>query len=189
MIERIAKFVSLVTDPGLVFLIGVAILQFQVGPTDYLKGLAFVLITSIPIAFAGIRTYLRDRDMAVDFNQGERNSIYLAAVFGFAFNSLIFGSQILQSNLWMNVAMVFTIASVVFYLVNHYFDKASIHVGMLTLWCMLLVEMVSINYAVGLALLVPVTWSRLHLHKHTWPQIMWGLSLGLIVGVLAWVAL
>lgn len=189
MINRFAKLISFVTDPGIVFLVGIAILQLQVGPTDYLKGVAFVLIASIPIAFSVIRTYLRDKDSEVDFDQKERNNIYIAAVFGFAINSVVFGSQVLHSTLWMNVAMIFTILAVLFYLVNHYFDKASIHIGMLSVWGMILVEMVSINYALGLALLVPVTWSRLHLHKHTWPQIMWGLALGLGVGLLAWVAL
>lgn len=188
MTERIAKLISLITEPGLVFLIGVAVLQFQVGPTDYIKGGVFVLVSAIPVVFAIIRQYFRPEG-DLTFTQLERNEIYLSAVFGFALGTLIFGSQVMLSTIWMNVAMIFTILSVVFYLTNHYFDKASIHVGMLVIWCMLLVEMVSINYALGLALLVPVTWSRLHLRKHTWPQIMWGLSLGLSVGVLAWIAL
>ena len=87
---------------------------------------------------------------------------------------------------WMLVSMAVAAYFGITLYVNLFFDKASQHTGVWTLWTMVLIGRVD-NIFVLLFLLLPVImWSRLVLKKHTWPQLFWGIAIGMLAGLLTW---
>lgn len=172
--------------PPLVYTLAVSLVVVSGGIIDLFQGLVFLIITGVPIYGDFLYRYITTRRWPLDPDQAERNSIYLTAIFAAAFSCLIFGSQIWQNAIWTVVSMSLLIYWAAIYLVNHYFDKASIHVSMICLWVVMLSDLFNPQLLLLLVALVPVTWSRLYLKKHTWAEVMWGLVIGVTVGLLSW---
>jgi hypothetical protein len=186
MQHRFAQIITYITEPPIVLVLGVMILIMGKPPSEALAAFVFLLCgLSFPlIIFA--KDYLTESDSSLDPSRKERNDMFLAGAFGFSLASILFGSVLLQSSFWFFMSMLLAVFMSLLYLVNLYFDKASIHIATFTLTVVILT--VQVNYAIALALvaLPLLIWTRITLHKHTWVQIMWGLAIGLAVGLLAW---
>ncbi|MBL8015363.1 MAG: hypothetical protein JNK26_04210 [Candidatus Doudnabacteria bacterium] len=184
-----ARLVSQITDPALVFILGVIVLLVNAGAEDFSRGFVFVFVPTLLVGTAAAIEYFRARSSEVTFNRYQRNGIVLAAAFAFGLNTVIFGSQIFPSVFWFSLSMLFTIAAVSLYLVNHYFDKASIHVLMISVWTFILIDQRGTGWFLLFPLIVLTAWSRFKLKKHTGSQLLWGFFLASLVGLLSWVAL
>lgn len=186
MITGYAKIVSYVFEPLLVLILMAFALVIGQAPSDALSAAVFLGLGLAAPAFLYIYDYVTDRDDNVDPTRRERNSMYLAAVFGYGLTSILFGSVLVNNEFWFSLPMLMMIYFATFYVVNLYFDKASLHIGTFTFAIVVLTAKLSAGFALLLALLPIVVWSRLSLHKHQWVEIMWGLVIGLAVGLLAW---
>lgn len=152
---------------------------------------AFIFIAIVAGGFflSIVYQYLHDDDADFVPTRTERDAVHLTAIFACTASTFVFGSQVFPNELWMNISMLFMMYFASFYLFNHYFDKASMHVGMYTLWVLIISQLVDPALGILLLGLLPVAWSRLELQRHTWPQILFGLMIASPIGALAWLTL
>lgn len=120
----------------------------------------------------------------VDIPRKERDFIYVAGAFSFLFNAVLF--SYLQNQVWFFKSIIVVIFLSVFFFINKYLDKASMHAGAYTFGVVYLIESYGQIFSLGLILLPLIYWSRIKLHKHTWRQLFLGTILGLFMGLLAW---
>ncbi len=186
MNKSLAQIITYTAEPIIVLALLVFGLIYGQPPTAALAGLTFMIVGFFPLSVFYVKDYLKSRRNTIDPGRKERNGLYLTGVFSFSFASIIFGSAIMQNELWFYMSMLFAVFFALFYLVNLYFDKASFHAGSFVLTVVVLTSQVDSNFALLLALLPLLFWSRLIMHKHEWVELMWGLALGLSVGLLAW---
>lgn len=184
-----AKFVSMVSEPTAVFIAAALLVAWNGGIYELASALIFISIVGGGFFLSIVYQYLHDSDADFVPTRTERDAIHLTAVFASTVATYVFGSQIFPSEKWMNISMLFMMFFASFYLFNHYFDKASMHVGMSTVWLLIGSQLVSPFVGVLLVLLLPIAWSRLELNRHTWPQIMYGLFIGTAIGAIAWLTL
>lgn len=119
-----------------------------------------------------------------DIPRKERDFIYVAGSFAFLFNAILF--TYFQNVAWFFKSMLIVIFLGVFFFVNKYVDKASMHAGAFTFGIVYLVGSYGQLFSLGLIILPLVYWARIKLHKHTWKQLFLGTLLGLFMGLLAW---
>lgn len=184
--NKLAQLISGITDPATIFVVGSFGIWARLGGAHWLEVLLFVTIGFAPVGLTLLLYYFSGHHHTLNPNQNGRNMVYIWAVIGFCLDTILFGSKLFNSELWLNLSMLFVIFFAIFYLVNHYFDKASIHLGMLALWTLVLSQVWDLGFVVFLALILPVSWSRLQLKKHTKSQLLWGMVIGLCVGLLGW---
>ncbi len=183
---QLAKLVSWVFSPVIVTILAAFLVVSQSDLSNFFAACVFLLVGGFFPVAADVYEYLRHRNATLEPAYQQRNEIYLIALFSFSISSLIFGSAILTSTFWMNLAMVMAIFFALYYMANKYFAKASLHVGMFCVMAMLLIQHLSLTYALLFTIFPIVVWSRIRLHRHTWAQILVGTAIGMSVGLLTW---
>jgi len=91
-----------------------------------------------------------------------------------------------QDRFWTLHALVFLIGTSLFYLINKYIGKASMHAAAYTFSILYLADRVSMSFAILFIGLPIIFWSRIKLHKHSWLELLLGTSIGMIIGLLSW---
>lgn len=120
----------------------------------------------------------------IDVTRKDRDFIYVAGLFAFLFNAILFSYFL--NPMWFFKSMLIVIFLGTFFFVNKYVDKASMHAGAFTFGIVYLVGSYGQIFSLGLVILPLVYWARIKLHKHTWKQLFLGTLLGLFMGLLAW---
>jgi membrane-associated phospholipid phosphatase len=183
---KLAKLVSLVTQPTLVLIVGSFIVVSGSDLSNFLAACVFLIVGGLMPVATDIYDYFKSKNAKLEPDFKHRNEVYLTALFSFSIASLIFGSSILTSIFWMNLSMIMGIFFALFYLANRYFVKASLHAGMFCFVAMLLVQRAGIVYALAFTALPIIIWARIRLGKHTWAQVLVGTAIGMSVGLLTW---
>jgi membrane-associated phospholipid phosphatase len=187
MERPLARAISTIFGPQILAILGAFVLVAYRSPVDFLAYLIFLFVGGGLPTVTFFIEYFQGKQKELNIARRDRDSIYLAGLFGFAITSVLVGSAIVMSALWMLISMVMAIYFGLFYVVNRYFTKASQHMGMICFWSVLLMDKVSLVFILVLALAPVVAWSRVYLHRHTWEQIAWGGAIGLSTGLLTWV--
>lgn len=182
----VAQAVSLAFNPLAVFIVGILILAGTSRIADFASAIVLLLVSGTPVILAEIYQYLRSSRVSFELNRELRNAVYLTGVISFSLGTVVFGSQIRTNIDWFNLSMVLAILWGGLFLVNRFFEKVSLHVTMFTFMLVLLAGQVNMAYSLAMAVLPLIIWARIKLNKHEWIEVMWGLALGLAVGLLSW---
>lgn len=183
---KVSRIISMVFNPALVLVWMVFSLILGEGPQSLLSAFILLLVGIGPILFLEMKFYLTSAKNEFEPGRMERDGMYLVGIFAFSVSSILFGTSAFNDVLWFNLSMILAIYFALAYLVNRYFDKISMHTAMFTFTSVLLAGRVDYGLMLLLVLLPLIIWARLDLHKHDWVEIMWGLAVGLIVGLLSW---
>jgi hypothetical protein len=186
------KFVALVvsgaTNPFTLLIISLLLGNISLIRGKFSQTLIFFIIGfSLPIIFYFQQIFRHKKHILhfVALSQSSRTPVFLAAIFSSMANVWLFSSTN-QENTWIMNAMLLTILFAVFYLVNKYIDKASLHTGAFSFTMIYLADRAGIIFAIFLAALPLICWARIKLHKHTWFQLLLGSALGMFIGLLSW---
>ncbi|MCA9379108.1 hypothetical protein KC640_01645 [Candidatus Dojkabacteria bacterium] len=187
--HNLARLLSIVFEPLIVFVVGTLFVAWDGGALEVASAFVFLSIVEGGFFLAIVYQYLHDNSPDFVPIRSERDAIYLAGIFASTVSTYVFGSEIFPSERWLNISMIFMMFFACFYLFNHYFDKASMHVGMSTIWILIAAQLISPMLGILLVLILPIAWSRLELDRHTWIEVMYGLLIGTTIGGLAWLTL
>lgn len=182
---QVSNFISLLALPPLVLILASFNLVVDGNFLAFLSWLIFIFVGGLLPMVVDIYKYL-SKGKQFSLPRQMRNDVYLVGVFSFSVASVVLGSQLLQNELWMFLAMLQAIFFGLFLVVNRFFDKASLHMGVSSFWLLILIDKVSLVWGVGLFFLPAIAWARVYLEKHTWIQISLGLTIGMSVGLLSW---
>lgn len=180
-----AKLISYIFDPVVVILFGVFTLSQTLSLANQVGALIFLSLGGLLPAATAFYEYYNTKVNRV-ITRIERNEVYISGLIGFSFLVALFSSETYRSDYWMFLSMATAVYFGLTLGINYIFDKPSQHMGVFAFWTMILVDRVSTGYGLLLALLLVVAWARLELKVHTWSQIFWGLSVGLLAGLMTW---
>lgn len=171
-----ARVISIVGHP---FVTGTAIMLVRSGAK---VGALFFLIAIVPVAVLMFVQVRRGAWTHVDAsNRGERPALYIvgigASAAAFALIGLMHPSPVLLRAAGITLLM-FTVFAVITRWV-----KVSLHVSIAALAATILVLAGSAVGWVIAALLPALIWSRLHLKRHTWLEVLVGLAGGIAAGL------
>ncbi len=186
MDKVLARIVSTLTSPALILPVAIFALVANADFTQASSALIFLIVGGVPPLLLNVYQYFHESDDEVEPGRSAREAIYLVAVFSFVLDTIIFGSDIMPSGFWANMAMIMAIFFATAYLANKYIDKFSMHVAMYGFTVMLLVGKVNTTLALLFLAIPIIIWARITLQKHTWLQVLLGLAIGLAIGLLAW---
>ncbi len=183
---RLAKIISIILNPYYILPAGILALSIGMGPSILVDAVIFIVVGLVPLLVGHIILYLRDGRSGLGLPREKRTPLYLLAVLTFSLDTILFGSAMRNDEFWFLLAMVMAIWFGLHYLVNKFYDKTSFHVSVFVLVTMLFLDQVSPRLGVLFLLLPLLIWSRVVLHKHTRQEILFGMTLGLVGGLLMW---
>jgi len=192
--ERIFRFehslaiaISAFTNPFILLLFVLTVTNWSSILNSFDNFALFVVITVLPTFLYYINLIRQHKKHPLHFvaiSQDKRNSLYLLCIFCLAFNIVFFAY--VQDRFWTLHALVFLIGTSLFYLINKYIGKASMHAAAYTFSILYLADRVSMSFAILFIGLPIIFWSRIKLHKHSWLELLLGTSIGMIIGLLSW---
>jgi hypothetical protein len=182
----IAKIISTITEPPVVVLIGLYGFTWWRGISDVVSFGIFSLIGLVPVFVLYLVEYMHNTRNDLALPRIKRDNVYLIGVFSFVFCSVVFGSTIRQQNFWFEMSMLWSVYFALLYVINHYFDKVSLHISTFALLAMLWTGLLDLRFSILLVFLPLIAWARLKLNSHTRLELLWGLVLGLLIGLLGW---
>lgn len=183
-----ARLISLLAHPLNLLILALVLGNFDLireGRTEFF--IFLILGSFLPLI---VYLYYLDKHKTklltyASIDRAYRQNIFLSIILSFSLVVVLF-SYTNQDPVWISNAMLLVILFAVFFLVNKYIDKASIHTAAFSFAVIYLSGRVSMAFALLLFILPFVCWSRIELHKHTWFQLMLGSVLGMFIGLLAW---
>lgn len=182
----IAKIISIITEPPVVVLFGLYGFTWWKGISDLVSFIIFCLIGLVPIFVLYLVEFMHTKRSDLALPRIQRDHIYLVGVFSLVVCTIVFGSSIRQQNFWFEMSMLWTVYFALLYVVNHYFDKVSLHIATYTFVAMLWTGLLDLRFSLLLLFLPVIAWTRFKLHYHTRLELLWGLALGLLIGLLGW---
>ncbi len=181
-----AKIITEVFDPTVIFFVSVIfIVYLRNSLQDQIAGIIFIGLGGLLPLVSLVYEYLNTKVNRV-VTREERNHVYLAAFFSFSVLSTLFATNIFPDRFWSFLSIAMALYFGLALLINTFIDKTSQHVGMYTFWIMALIEFASPGFAILFAAVPLIMWSRLALTKHTWIQMFWGMTIGMLTGLLLW---
>ena len=119
-----------------------------------------------------------------DPNRYDRVILYFAIIIASFFNILLFGVNANFNHIFTLNIIMFLFWGL-FFIFNFMIDKISVHTGWFTFVFIAIGGTYPISFILSIFLPL-LAWSRFTLHKHTWFQMLFGITIGGFVGVLAW---
>lgn len=181
---RLAHLISLSFDPIIISTLSLFLIISQV-EKDLVKVLLWfglVLIVGIlpPLIFLA---YEKKKGRVTDwflYNRKERIPIYVASLISLSTTVLLIWWLEGPINL-----LIFSLTSLLNALVlgvaTYLGHKVSVHTSAVTFFVLVLLLVVDWSYWPALLLIPIVAWSRAKLKKHTWPQLVAGVTITLVV--------
>lgn len=186
--KTIAIIISTISNPlfllySSIFLGNLALVMNQ--PEQALMFL--VLNLTLPAIFY-FYTLLSNKQSLLHFPsivRKDRFIVFLSAIFSSLISTILF-TFTNQDKVWIYTSMLLCIIFAIYYMINKYIDKLSLHAGIFCFTMIYLTDRISIYFAILLALLPLICWSRIKLHQHTWFQLLVGSGVGMFLGLLTW---
>lgn len=187
-----AEVINRITDPLVLFLITIFIILSNNYPTNAFNYF-FPIILIFPIAhfFVSELIYANKHTAGAKLyfsspTRKQRDELYLALLIESILLSLVYGSSFITNLFLFELTMITTIFFAIYYMVNKYIDKVSLHVGTYIFCVLLLAHTMTLEYSLALVSLPVIYWAGISTHHHTWYQMMWGSIIGVIAGLLTW---
>lgn len=185
--RTVAILISTVTSP--IFLLSLALMlvnfnSVKANPDHFaiffgLAGLPSLLVYLFPV-ITGKRKLVNNDAVT----QKERNTLFVVLVISLMLNSILFSYEQLNNQTWIDLSIVLATYFGAFFVINMSFDKASQHVGSFV-FSVIYLSQKSKDVLLLLAIMPIIIWARIYLKRHTWAQIIWGIAIGLFVGILS----
>lgn len=188
MNAQIAKIISAITAPPLIMVAAICVFIFfsdKFGQLGY--GLIFLGLGGFFPFVLFIIDYFLNKTDTFNPDRKTRENIFLVGAFSYGFLIVFFSTAWINSPFWANLSMLMCLLLLALLAVDHLFDKASVHAAMFTFWVLILVVGMGDKWALAFLTLPFIIWSRLTMKEHTWPQILWGLVIGMLLGIFSWV--
>lgn len=190
--KRILKWtavaISTITNPFFILVVTLFIGNYAlIAAQPAQAAIFFITVFSLPILFY-LGLLFSGAQNLIHFsviNRRERYLIYLGAVFSSLVATILFRFTN-QDMLWVYNAMLLTIFFSIYYMVNRYIDKISLHAGVFAFSMIYLIDKFGVVFAILLAAIPLICWARIKLHQHTWFQLLLGSVVGMFVGLLSW---
>lgn len=186
--KSIAVIISTVTNPFFVLYLSLILGNFSLIISEPNQSLIFLIINlTLPVVFY-IYTLLSNKQSILHFPtviREDRYLIFLSAVFSSLISTILF-SFTSQNIAWVYNSMLICIIFAIYYMINKYIDKISLHAGIFCFSMIYLTDKAGVLFAIFLALLPLICWARIKLHQHTWFQLLLGSGIGMFLGLLAW---
>lgn len=186
--KLVAIIISTISNPFFVIVVAMVVGNYSLIIAEPVPSfIFFFLVFSLPFIFyfslliSGAKDWLHFSVI----NRKERDLIYLGAVFSSLLTTVLFASTG-QNVVWVYNAILLCIFFAVFYMLNRYVDKLSLHAGVYAFSMIYLVDKFGVFFAVLLAAIPIICWARIKLHQHTWLQLLLGTVVGMFVGLLSW---
>jgi hypothetical protein len=183
---RVATIISNILNPYYLLPGGLLVLSIGQGASVLVNAIIFITVGLLPLLLLHVVNYFRSQRDKFELDREQRTPIYLLGVLTFSLNTILFGSSLRNNAYFFSMAMVLAIWFGMHFLVNKYYDKASFHLSTFILISLLLLDQVNPRLGVLLLLLPLLIWSRIKLKMHDRYEILWGISLGFVGGLLIW---
>ncbi len=181
-----ARFISVLFSPIILVLIYIYFIysKYSTYGVELSMMITIYLLLLIPAYFVKLIKRYPHLRFGEDPNRHDRVLIYFALVVASLFNILLFGNYSNSSTLLtLNVIMFLFFG--LYFTFNYMIDKISVHTG----WFTFVFIAVGGTYPLSFIMLLflpLLAWSRFTLHKHNWFQMLFGIVIGGIIGILAW---
>lgn len=187
--STIAKTISAITNPAIILVVAFVVSNINLILRESTEFFIFITLAGFfPLSFY-LYEILKHKSHHFDFtsiSRSKRDYIFLTVIIFSLLNTYIFlGTN--QNRLWAYNAITITVLFSIFFLVNRYLDKISMHSAIFTFSIFYLSDKISLGFSLLLIFLPFVCWARIELHKHTWSQLLLGVGFGMFVGLLSWV--
>lgn len=185
--RTVAIIISTVTSPIFLITLALGIINFESIKANPDHFLIFCMISGIPALVVYILPIIKKKRKLIDndaVTQKERNTIFIVVVVSLVLSSIFFSYEQLNNQTWVDLSIVLATYFGAFFVVNMFFDKASQHIGGFVFSVVYLSQEYK-DLLLLLAIMPIITWARIFLKRHTWIQIIWGIAIGIFVGILS----
>lgn len=190
MNAQIAKIISAITAPPLIMVAAIFLLVVSGGRmSEAFLGAIFIVGGGILPFALFLATYLTTKGDKFNPDREHREPIFLTGALTYGFLIVLFSSSLINSPFWAHLSTLTSLLLMLLYLIDHYFDKASVHAAIFVFWVLVLVAELGDRWSLALLALPFIIWSRISLKQHTWAQVLWGMCLGMVIGILSWMLL
>ena len=184
----ISLIISTVFNPFLVLFLTILISNKELIQKQPQQALIFFIVNAtLPLIFYFYYLFNNKKRMFALANvpREGRNTIFLTAIFSTLISTILF-TFTEQNTVWVYTSMLLTVFFAIYFMVNKYIDKLSLHAGVFAFSMVYLVDKSSVAFVIFLAALPIIYWARIKLNQHSWLQLLIGTSVGMFVGILAW---
>jgi hypothetical protein len=178
-----AKVISLVANPVIILLFSTTLVSLMRSNQGLLP---LFLAGFLPPLIAYVYLLFRHRkhfESYASIPRADRPGIYISGLYSFSLIAIFF--FVFQNFTYFYDSILIALFLGIMFLVNYYFDKASMHASAYAFSIVYLASTIHIAVLCMLALLPLILWSRIVLHKHTLRQLAIGSIIGLIIGSLS----
>ncbi len=185
--KTVAILVSTVSSPIFLLSLSLLLINFEsvkANPDHFVIFCGLAGLPSLSIYLFPIITGRRKLVNNDAITQKERNTLFVVLVISLILNSILFSYEQLNNQTWIDLSIILATYFGAFFVINMFFDKASQHVGSFV-FSLIYLSQKSKDILLLLAIMPIIIWARIYLKRHTWAQIIWGIAIGLFVGVLS----
>lgn len=185
--RTVAILISTVTSPIFLLSLSLLLINFDSVKANPDHFIIFCALAGIPSLLVYIFPVITKKRKLVNndaITQKERNTLFVVLVISLILNSILFSYEQLNNQTWIDLSIVLATYFGAFFVINMFFDKASQHVGSFV-FSVIYLSQKSKDVLLLLAIMPIIIWARIYLKRHTWAQIIWGIAIGLFVGILS----
>jgi membrane-associated phospholipid phosphatase len=184
-INKIANFISIIGHPLLTIPVFIMIVMFGSEPFSKASLISFLIIGCVFIPVI-LRMYIKSKNGSyTNFdvsNKTQRKSLFLFVVPLLIIVTVVLFATHQSKNLCISVlcALILVVVSQII----NFFVKSSLHVS-LNIYLSALIF--TLNYKIGIVVLLYtglLCWSRVKLGRHTIKEVIFGLTIGIIISVI-----